>query len=205
MNGSKMWKSYFSVLDKYYSILPSEIFPVSIQHAVIHLHIPKTAGTAIRHSLFGSSVIKHVPACEIPLAFWEVLPSLAVIRHPLDRFVSSYKYHVKSPYRGVLLKRHPDLKTLSLSDYASRFIGKSNLLMCQKDFISRNDSSKKIVDHLIRFENLDDDLSRVFKELDISIEIKPTKVGVKDSIDVPKGVQKLVEKFYAKDFDAFGY
>lgn len=194
-----------SMVDYYFSKMPEPLFPVSVVHKVIHIHIPKTAGTSIRRAIFGSEVIKHVKAGQIDQELWENLPSLTIVRHPMERFISNYKYHVESKYGGILMKRNPDLKSLSLTAYAERFVGTSALLESQKSYIHRSDSAKSTVDYLIRFEDIATELPRVFKELHINLELEKVKVGSKAQPEVPEEVKKIVEDYYAEDYELFGY
>ena len=159
-----------TIIDTYLNQIPGPLFPVSMVHKEIHIHIPKTAGTSIRKALFGSEVIKHVKAEEINIELWENLPSLTVVWHPLQRSISSYKYHVLSGYRGILFKRHPDLKSLSLENYSERFVEKSALLESQKKYVSRLDNKKSTVDHIIRFEESTTELPRLLDALNLSVK-----------------------------------
>lgn len=194
-----------AAIDNYFETIQAPIFPVSLQHKVIHVHIPKTAGTALRQALFGSEVVRHVKASEIPLAIWETFPSITIVRHPIERLLSSYKYHVVSEYRGVLLKRHPDLKSLSLEAYVDRFVGKSELLSTQKAYSSRDDSTKLIVDHVIRFEDLNEKLPKILKGLEIDVTINTVKQSPKKKVVVPKAVRKRIETYYKEDYETFNY
>ena len=92
----------------------------------------KTAGTSIRNALFGSDVVRHIKAKEINLSLWEALPSITIIRDPIERFISSYKYHVKGKYKGVLFKKNPELYSLTIQEYAETYLGKIQLLETQK-------------------------------------------------------------------------
>ena len=194
-----------AAIDSYYQELPASLFPVSVHHGVIHVHIPKTAGTAMRRALFGSEVVKHVKARDVPLPFWEAFPSLTIVRHPMERFVSSFKYHVKSPYKGVLLRRHPNLKSMSIETYARKFVRTSELLATQTSYISRSDSDKRRVDHAIRFEDLNTRLPAILEELGIPVRLDAVKVGPKGPEDVPDQVRRDVEDFYREDYETFGY
>ena len=75
--------------------LPKQLFPINPTYKIIHVHIPKTAGTSIRNALFGSDVVRHIKAKEINLSLWEALPSITIIRDPLERFISSICNSIK--------------------------------------------------------------------------------------------------------------
>lgn len=192
-------------LDAYFKALPVEIYPVSPVHKVIHVHVPKTAGTSIRLALFGSRVIKHVRAHEIDPKLWVSLPSFAVVRHPLSRFVSNYRFHCKSDYAGVMMRAHPDLKWLTIEDYCDRFLISHPLLAPQTDFLCHPESEKKQVDHLVRFENLTTEVNALFGKLGIKKSIPHVKKSPSFKDEIPQSVREQVEAFYAKDYELFGY
>lgn len=60
---------------------------------VLFLHLPKNAGTSICHQLYGRQV-KHASVAYYAKAAPDVLklPSFAIIRDPVDRFLSAYQY-----------------------------------------------------------------------------------------------------------------
>lgn len=193
-----LWK------DNYMNNLPEKLFPVSIQYGIIHIHIPKTAGTSIRTALFGSDVIKHVTASKIPIDIWESIPSFAVVRHPVSRFISSYKYHCKSSYRGVLLKRYPELKSMSMKEYAETFLKEDYLLLePQMKYVQRSDSNKSIVDYLLRFEYISDDFSSLCKKLNIKLNLDKLKASDNIDVEIDSETLSIVEKFYECDYDLY--
>ncbi|MEM9249831.1 MAG: sulfotransferase family 2 domain-containing protein [Pseudomonadota bacterium] len=67
---------------------------VYLRRGLILIHIPKTAGTSVEDALFGHRV-RHRDWREIrdlcPRA-WGALPKIAVVRDPVERFLSAYDY-----------------------------------------------------------------------------------------------------------------
>ena len=185
----------------YNKALPKQLFPINPTFKIIHVHIPKTAGTSIRKALFGSDAIRHIKANEINLSLWEALPSITIIRDPLERFISNYKYHVKGKYKGVLFKKNPKLYSMTIEEYAGTYLGKSQLLETQKSFISRIDSNKKIVDHIIKFDEINVELPRLFKKLEIPVKIEHLKASKKIEIEVPEKVREIVREYYKEDYE----
>lgn len=193
-------------LEEYHKNTPKKIFPVHIGLRVIHIHIPKTAGTSIRSALFGSAVIKHVTAQEVNEYFWEKFLSFSVIRHPVERLYSNYKYHCKTPYKGALKKSNPDLSDLSFDAYCERFLFEGQILMApQVSYLSRNGSSKKFVDHLIRFEDMASGLSELESKIGQKLNLPHLKSSPSIEIQPGPDIKTLIEKFYAEDFEKLGY
>lgn len=67
---------------------------VFLKRGLILIHIPKNAGTSVEDALFGYRV-RHRTWNEIksecPRA-WQQLPKIAILRDPVDRFLSAYDY-----------------------------------------------------------------------------------------------------------------
>ncbi|MEM7507112.1 MAG: sulfotransferase family 2 domain-containing protein [Pseudomonadota bacterium] len=64
------------------------------QAGVIFVHVPKAAGTSISHLLYGRS-LGHLPAVAIRRhcpVLWSDLPSFAVMRAPLERALSAWRF-----------------------------------------------------------------------------------------------------------------
>ncbi|WP_120635835.1 sulfotransferase family 2 domain-containing protein [Ruegeria sp. EL01] len=67
---------------------------VYLQRGLILIHIPKNAGTSVENALFGYRVRHrtwHEVKSECPRA-WRQLPKIAILRDPVDRFLSAYDY-----------------------------------------------------------------------------------------------------------------
>jgi hypothetical protein len=94
---------------------------------------------------------------------------------------------------------------MSIEVYAERFVGSSELLASQKDYLSRKDSTKSTVDYAIRFEDVPTSLPKIFNRLGINVELEAVKVGKKGLPHVPKDVRKRVEDFYRTDYEQYGY
>lgn len=67
---------------------------VYLRRGLILIHIPKNAGTSVEDALFGYRV-RHRTWQEIkatcPRA-WRTLPKIAILRDPVDRFLSAFDY-----------------------------------------------------------------------------------------------------------------
>lgn len=177
---------------------------------VLHIHIPKTAGTSIKQLLFGRDApTRHETAAEFPADLWERAFTFTVVRNPFDRLASSYVYHVESKYKGVLLTRHPDLKSLSFREYLERFTatGDRGVLFCsQVEYIDHPDTDASI-DAVLRFESLEQDFAAIRSRLrtdaplghTLRMDRHPYREYCSDS------ERALIEQNYRDDIDRFGY
>lgn len=176
----------------------------------LHIHIPKTAGTSLRTALMPQyDRTHHEVADTFSKDDWERCTVYSFIRNPYDRALSSYTYHVKTDYRGVVLKRHPDLKELSFHEYVDRFMAtdtKAEMFLSQVTYLTHSHSDKA-PDFIGRFETLDEDYARLAELLDVDIELphllKSTHAAYRDAYDEP--TRRLVGEVYAEDLERFGY
>lgn len=68
--------------------------PISHEHKLFLIHVPKTAGTSIQETLKMDYAGHHTPQ-QLKKKFpkeWETYKKFAVIRNPWDRMVSNYYY-----------------------------------------------------------------------------------------------------------------
>lgn len=83
------------------------------------VHNPKCAGSSLKRLLgVNASRTTHTwPRDLFQATTWENGLIICAIRHPFERFLSSWRYHCRSDYRGKLVKRHGPLLHLSPLDY----------------------------------------------------------------------------------------
>src|SRR6201996_6507340 len=75
--------------------LGARVLGAARQRNVIFLHVPRTGGTSISHTLYGRHCIEHYSARALKAMapqFWNTTQSFAVVRDPFDRFSSSYAF-----------------------------------------------------------------------------------------------------------------
>lgn len=142
-------------------------------HGIAFIHIPKTAGTSISELLFGYS-IKH--------RTWQETQSLdpdgyekwfkfAIIREPVDRFLSSYDYlmcggrnEYDEEFGRIFVARYRDINRFVRKLQNRRF--RANVFTYfhfrpQSDYVI-SDHRRVMVNKLIPFERLSQDLPALF-------------------------------------------
>lgn len=86
---------------------------------VFMIHNPKCAGSSLK-GLLGVRATRTTHSWPRDLfrpALWEEGVFVVAVRHPFERFLSSWRYHCRSGYAGKLVRRHGDLSRLSPQDY----------------------------------------------------------------------------------------
>lgn len=189
---------------------------ISDNPAFLFVHIPKTAGTSLSHALLRVAGGRH-PQC-LATTKHETLEafaarvgrdavssrfSFAVVRNPLTRFASHFRY-LKT--RDVPETRHLQL----LDDYA-RAVESGDPAICKPARVAPQHSFVAIdgrigVDHIARFETLDADLGVLARKLGIGPILLPHLNMSRHPAEAPSSyVRAMVSRYYADDFRIFGY
>lgn len=177
--------------------------------ALTHIHIPKTAGTSLRTALFpDQDETHHVPAAEIPVDQWESTFTFTFVRNPFDRVVSMYAYHVVGKYKGMMVRRYPNLKTMTFEQYVDEFIeGQTITLFLPQHVYITHPKSPKPIDFIGRFEHLADDFKALTEAVGSTAEL-PHQLRSKRSdyrSYYTPHTRAVVERVYERDLDEFDY
>jgi hypothetical protein len=182
---------------------------------IFFVHIPKTGGSSVEHCLRQSGAIRalhyhkrldylectmqhmHAELHEIlvPEQFHD--GSFAVVRHPIDRLLSEYKWRLKL---GQINRKFDDWVNHTFNRYADNPYIMDNHIRPQSEFIGKGTKT-------YRFE---DGLDIVVLELAELLHIKPQKIehrrkGDDVTIQWSKTTAERAKRFYAEDFRNFEY
>jgi hypothetical protein len=182
---------------------------------VLYLHIPKTAGTSLKSNLrsdvelvFDVEFKKELP-CPPQHFHLEILARLgvtkicssnfAIVRHPIDRFVSEYTYRKKID---------PKFKYVSFSAffifckhvYANNPYLLANHIRLQSDFI----------DEKTQIFKLEHGISSVFEAYPSFFDESNSEPDRKNTsasklLEIDKTIFEGLKVFYLKDFTELGY
>ena len=158
---------------------------ISDKYHIIFIHIPKNAGTYITTLLFnldpnikrytknGNGHIKAKDCIEIiGLEKFNKYTKICVVRNIFDKIYSLYNYtkNDKKCTAYEIVKNMPFIKFIEI------YIHDENCLNLPY-IVDRN--GKVLVDNIIKFENLDTELNRIFDFLNIDISgcIPPSKIN----------------------------
>ncbi len=123
---------------------------------LVFVHNPKAAGTSFRAWLGLEGAIQHgFPTLNVPAPLWQAYTVVVVVRDPVERALSSYRFHTHESYEGGYLKKYPDLHSWDLAKYLDVMIGQELFVLAPQYRYCEHLLSTKRPDFLLRFENLD--------------------------------------------------
>ncbi len=190
------------------------------------VHISKTGGTSIEaaytpHLRFGDvilaalpegidvwygrhlSVGKHTPARRMRLLAgrptYNAMLSVAVLRDPLERMVSYYRWIHSYPHSG---RRESDLREITAFEpFAEKVAG---FMLHQSDMVTDPNSGEVIVSHLIPFRRLAEGWAGVAARLGIEAPLPHVNASSGQvRIEVPPAAAAMIRETFARDVELF--
>ena len=185
--------------------------PHSPQFKIALIHTPKTGGT---------SISTHLKLKRVGHWRWKrekewnpTYTFFCIKRHPIDRALSSYYYgRCEKSYWHNSTNLHPDYNLLKNSSFDECV----ELLQARKlrhqgwrpQHVWSCENNNIQADHVLRFENLEEDFQNFCSELDIpdlgplpflNISPRPTVT------QVSRRAKDILREFYSQDFEIFNY
>ena len=206
---------------------------ISTEKKFIFVHVPKTAGTSVTtmlspHCLMPERtsfrrVLSHLPVPEDPYkafmrkhdkAWWlkiklprkmfDTYLKFAVVRNPFDYAVSYYFY----TRRNVTHSRHKMAMRSTFSEYL-RAMGRKNWFtpVTQHSWLTDVSGQRIIVDRVLRFETLHDDLSALCAELGIDMDMPHSNSSSHThySAYYSEDDRAFAERLFRRDLEMFDY
>lgn len=199
---------------------------LSHEYKFIFIHIPKTAGTTICSSWEGAllkNVCKksgvlggtHKSAMQLKEMFpaeWEEYTKWAVIRNPYDRFVSKYYFKQLEPRKNFDLE-WTDKEAEGILPQLYWITDRHDYFLPTSPY-DRKDLhfGNIVVDKLLRYENLNQELKNLFEELGIKLKsydaiphFRQTRMvgDYKNYFD--EKLKGIVKYLYREDLKRLGY
>ena len=191
---------------------------INHEKKLIFIHIPKNAGTSIIkamgvENLYMDKTIEQYK--EHYQEYWNDYKKFTVVRDPIDRFISAYKFarmdesgwFSVSGDEGLEKHYHYDLcNSMDINEYTS-YIYKNkqefNRWIVPQTFHILNKDSKIEIDYFVRYENLLEDLKKIGVN---SIE-KLNSSRIKDDklIQLAKKSKNMLYEIYDIDYQNFNY
>jgi hypothetical protein len=159
---------------------------ISHKYKFIFIHIPSTAGTSIC-SIWEGALLKeickdngvvggsHKTALDIKKAFqkeFDEYYKFCVVRNPFDRFISKFFFKRYSPINQIYFDWN-DREAQALLPQLYWITGHKEQQLDDKTSYARPDAhyGEIIIDKVIRFENMIDELRIVFNKLGVPVDV----------------------------------
>ncbi|MDH5389127.1 MAG: sulfotransferase family protein [Gammaproteobacteria bacterium] len=212
---------------------------ISHSHKFIFLATPRTGSTTARKVLDKYTDIAsvhismvssdfpfyhHISALELKTIFedrdwdWDSYEKFCFVRNPYDRVVSLYHHHLKmrknlkvNSVRSFVRKlRYMTTRTPSFRDYVMNINPKNRLPTSLESFLC-DGNGDFLVNEVLMFEELEDELPKFLSKLDISITaddipyLNASTGRQQYSKYYDEELKNKVRDLYEYEFDRFGY
>lgn len=123
---------------------------------ILFIHNPKVAGSSLKDYLKVNGQT-HAHARHIcNEKTWHSSYIIGAIRHPIHRFISSYKYHILSDYDGGMIKNYGgNFKKLNALEYFYLIKNHPRNSASNYDFMHYPSKSKPFPDLILRYEDIE--------------------------------------------------
>lgn len=174
--------------------------------------MPKTAGTAIENILALGSPIQGYGGHSTALGIKKHFPLLfrkyykfAFVRNPYTRIASAY-FYLKNIKGGGEHQNDLILLSKNINDYIENYLLKESIIHLWPQFhFLTGVYGNILVDNIFKFENLDEEWSRICNKLNINYSLPHIRVSQKENYILSPNSIKIINSFYEKDFKLFGY
>jgi len=171
----------------------------------VFVHNPKAAGTSFRSWLGLSGKTNHIfPSKSVTKEIWDNYTIIVVVRNPITRLISSYKYHTNPEYLGGIYTKYPDLHSWSIEKYFDVFSTKEKFIIApQSRYVTHNKSDKK-PDFLLKMETLQ--MSELGEKLNIR-GVPTIKNNAQNDVEVElsTALETKIVDFFGEDYVNFDY
>jgi len=177
------------------------------ERKVYFVHNPKCMGTSLKNwlGLCTDDADHRFPTLVANKSLWETYTTVVVLRHPLDRFVSSYHYHCKSDYAGGYLIKYPDLKSWDMDTYFEKMRSTEPYCVAPQWKYTVHLNSERPPDFLLRIEDPVPELKRLAEHLGIQTAVPVLNQNRVLKRPPSRDLRAKLEDYYALDFQLFGY
>lgn len=174
---------------------------------VLFVHNPKCMGTSLKKwlGLRVDNADHRYPTLMVNRVIWETWRTVVVVRHPIDRFISSYNFHCRSSYSGGYLRTFPDLKSWSMERYFHTMVQHAPYAVAPQWRYTMHLETDAPADHIIRFEEPGRELARIAMALNLPPLEHKLNQNTSDKLAPSPVFQAALEQYYARDFELFGY
>ena len=135
---------------------------------------------------------------------WKTYKKFCVVRNPYEKVISAWNYLMETMNLNIEFKIYLEFKDIvSENEYWHIFMPQYENMI--------DENNNMVIDYIIKFENLEEDLAKVLKNIGVDKIIhNKEKVKNKRQYDYYKKYYdqnslEIINKLYEKDFELFGY
>lgn len=194
------------------------------ERRLIFIHIPKNAGTSIIKAIGVQNILidKTIEEYKVQYdEYWDKYKKFTVVRDPIDRFISAYKY-ARMKESGWFsatgeegLDKHPHYELcnkLDINGYVEYiyynkkvyYNGKEyNPSIIPQTFIISNKNKEIEIDFFVRYENLLEDLKKI--GIDNIEKLNSSKIKDDRVIQLTRKSKNMLYEIYDVDYQNFNY
>ena len=191
---------------------------INHEKKLIFIHIPKNAGTSIIkamgvENLFMDKTIEEYK--EHYEDYWKEYKKFTVVREPIDRFISAYKFarmdesgwFSATGEEGLEKHHHYELcNEMNINEYISylyKNLEKFNRWIVPQTFVISNENGEREIDYYVRYENLLEDLQKI--GIDKIEKLNSSKIKDEKTIELTKKSKNQLYQIYDIDYKNFSY
>ena len=191
---------------------------INHEKKLIFIHIPKNAGTSIIKALGVENLCmdKTIEQYKEHYGdYWNEYKKFTVVREPIDRFISAYKFarmdesgwFSATGEEGLEKHHHYELcNEMNINEYTSHLYKnpeKFNRWISPQTFIISNENGEREIDYYVRYENLLEDLQKI--GIDKIEKLNSSKIKDEKTIELTKKSKNLLYQIYDIDYQNFSY
>jgi hypothetical protein len=191
---------------------------INHEKKLIFIHIPKNAGTSIIKAMGVENMYMDKTIEEYKEHYgdyWNEYKKFTVVREPIDRFISAYKFarmdesgwFSATGEEGLKKHHHYELcNKMDINEYTSYFYkNPENFIrwtLPQTSIIS-NENGEREIDYYVRYENLLEDLQKI--GIDKIEKLNSSKIENDKVIELTKKSKNMLHEIYNIDYINFSY
>ena len=192
---------------------------INHEKKLIFIHIPKNAGTSIIKAMGVNNRYFDVGIKEYKEHYgdyWDKYKKFTVVREPIDRFISAYKF-ARMDESGWFsatgkedLRKHPHYKLcneMNINEYISHLYKNSEKMITRwiypQTFVISNENGEREIDYYVRYENLLEDLQKI--GIDKIEKLNSSKIKDEQVIELTKKSKNILYEIYDIDYQNFSY
>ena len=191
---------------------------INHEKKLIFIHIPKNAGTSIIKAMGVENLCmdKTIEQYKEHYGdYWNEYKKFTVVREPIDRFISAYKFarmdesgwFSATGEEGLEKHHHYELcNEMNINEYISYLYKnpeKFNRWISPQTFIISNENGEREIDYYVRYENLLEDLQKI--GIDKIEKLNSSKIKDEKTIELTKKSKNQLYQIYDIDYQNFSY